>query len=346
MDEDFKYNIFKHKQTNGCWSTINIVLTLAYFVEFFKGLRDLEYIVIFTVVCWAPWIIFNICRCLLKFHDITLEYIAGIGYLFFYIFAMTTSNTDMVFCYIFPMLTILTVYSNKILNTIVMSLAIAINLGTCITRMSFDMGTDQMLVTNIEIQIACVVLCTVFLWRSSKVLTLRDNMIETLANDAYYDVVTKIHNRMYLSRISSRHKYEGKYVHSLAIIDIDKFKDINDKFGHQAGDDALIKVAELMTSVTKTLNYTTPIRLGGDEFIILSEEVSADELYIACAKLRRKLSNNTIKAQDGRVIPLTVSIGIIDGFEGADFTDLYEPCDKLLYEAKEGGRNAIVIHKN
>lgn len=283
---------------------------------------------------------------MLKVSDSTLEYVAGIGYLFFYIFVMATANTNMVFCYIFPMLTVLTVYSNKILNTIVMSLAIAINLGTAMARLGLEDSTSALHVTDVEIQLACVLLCTIFLWRSSKVLMLRDDMIESLANDAYYDVLTKIHNRMYLTRISRFNKIGNKYVHALAIIDIDKFKDINDEFGHQAGDDALIKVAELLVSVTKTLRYVTPIRLGGDEFIILSGEAGVDELYLACTKLKRKLSTNKVKTSDGRIIPITVSIGIIEGYEGADFTDLYEPCDKLLYDAKESGRDAIKVHKN
>lgn len=344
MDEAQKYNKYKHQQTNLCWCIINIVLNIAYLIEVIKGLRDVEYFITFCVVNWSPWIIFNICRRWLKVPDFTLEYVAGIGYLFFYIFVMATSSTMMTFCYIFPMLTILTVYANNVLNTVVMSLAVAINLGASLARLSlYSEQTVALDVTNVEIQIACILLCTVFLWRSSKILLLKDSMIESLANAAYFDVLTKIHNRLYLTIVTKYNIENNKHISSLAIIDIDKFKDINDKYGHQSGDDALIKVAELLISVTKPLPNTTPIRLGGDEFIIISSGATSEELYIACIKLRHKLQTNKVKSANGDIIPLTVSIGVINGYKGAEFTDLYEPCDKLLYDAKENGRNAITV---
>ncbi len=163
MDENFKYNQYKHKQTNVCWLVINLVLTIAYSIEIVKGLRGLEYIVAFLVVAWSPWIIFNICRCMLNINDLALEYVAGIGYLFFYVFAIITSNTSMSFCYIFPMLTILTVYSNKVLNAMVMFLTIVINLVLVISRISVHHMTSAAEITDFEIQIACMFLCTLFL---------------------------------------------------------------------------------------------------------------------------------------------------------------------------------------
>lgn len=341
MDENFKYNQYKHKQTSVCWFIINIVLTLAYVIEIAKGLRGLDYIIAFWVVTWSPWTIFNVCRCMFNVSDTALEYIAGIGYLFFYSFAIITSNTSMSFCYIFPMLTILTVYSNKILNAVVMLISIIINVVIVISRMLIYGMTSAPELTDFEIQIFCLILCTVFLWRSSKVLMLRDDMIESLANDAYYDMLTKIHNRMYLSKLDKHYREEGKSLRCLAIIDIDKFKEINDSYGHQAGDDALVKVAELMVSVTKHLPNTIPIRLGGDEFIIVSTDVWAGDLLVACSKLKKKLTTDKVKAPDGTVIPLTISVGITNGFDGAQFDDLYNKCDELLYDAKESGRDAI-----
>lgn len=343
MEETFEYNIYKHKQTNICWLLINIVLTVAYFIEITKGLRDLPYVIVFMIVTWLPYAIFNICRCITDISDIALEYIAGIGYLLFYVFAMITSQTVMVFCYIFPMLTILTVYSNRVLNSVVMSIVTIINILMIVLRVMTTDAISGYDITDYEIQMACILLCTLFLWRSSKVLILRDNMIETLANDAYYDMLTKIHNRMYLIKLKKFYKTDNKHVKSLAIIDIDDFKQINDKFGHQSGDDALVKVAELLISVTKTLPGTIPIRLGGDEFIIISSGVEAEDLQRACTRLKQKLLTDKVYASNNKVIPITVSIGIIQGYEGADFESLYEPCDKLLYDAKEAGKDVIKV---
>lgn len=346
MEEALKYNTYKHRQTALCWLTINTTLTIAYIIEIFNKHRTWQYVLLFLMFAWTPWIVFMLCRLVYKVSDTNLEYIAGLGYLIFYVFAVLTSNTILVFIYIFPMLCILTVYSNHALNNIVMSVTIAVNIFITFFNVNDIRHFDPTVITDYEIELSCLFLCAIFLYSSSKVLALRDTMIETLANDAYFDVLTKIHNRMYLVNLTKRQQEEGLHVKSLALIDVDNFKGINDTHGHLYGDISLIKVAELLTSVTKSKAGTTVIRLGGDEFAIVSTTLDATDMYEICSKFKRKLAADKPHSAKKEVIDVTTSIGILQGKEGAYFTDLYDSCDNLLYAAKARGRNQIVVETN
>ena len=336
------YNKYKHKQTAICWCIINCVLTAAYIGEIFKGLRTVEYAALFIAITWAPCVFFMVVKRLGKMSDDSLEYTAGIGYLMFYIFAMMSAQNAFVFVYIFPMLCILTVYCNRKLNGIVMSLALMTNIVYISNKVFVDDSMKPEDITSYEIQIACILLCTVFLWRSSNVLLLRDDMIRQLSDEAYYDALTKIHNRTYLEVLEEENRETGNYIRGAALLDIDKFKHINDQYGHKSGDICLIWIAKQLKDATKKCEGAIPIRIGGDEFVIISTSDDMAALEEVCENVVNKICNGKVVSEYGQDIKITASIGLARGAQGKTFTDIYNKVDEALYKAKSQGRNRLV----
>jgi diguanylate cyclase len=126
---------------------------------------------------------------------------------------------------------------------------------------------------------------------------------------------------------------------SLAVIDIDKFKDVNDKLGHKAGDKVLKKVAEISVSRIRSNDFLA--RYGGEEFVLILPETSSDQAFRVAEKLREEIAGKGFY-YDGRRVPITVSIGIAE-FTGEDSADdVFKRADRAMYAAKQGGRNCCV----
>jgi two-component system cell cycle response regulator len=128
---------------------------------------------------------------------------------------------------------------------------------------------------------------------------------------------------------------------SLAMLDIDNFKTINDSRGHMFGDKVLKALAQLMQSEMRTIDVLC--RFGGEEFCLLLPETSLTFAAYVMERLRDKLDKEGIDV-DGEHMELTISIGLV-AFTGGDDTQetLLKRADQLLYAAKRGGRNLLMI---
>ncbi len=127
----------------------------------------------------------------------------------------------------------------------------------------------------------------------------------------------------------------------LAVIDLDHFKSINDQFGHQAGDRALVAFAR--TVKNRLPNDVLFGRIGGEEFAVFIPENRDRSAHMLLDDLRRDVENAAIQSQ-GRPLPLTVSIGgaTIEK-AGLNFDNLVAAADSALYAAKEEGRNRVAM---
>lgn len=127
---------------------------------------------------------------------------------------------------------------------------------------------------------------------------------------------------------------------ALAMIDVDCFKQINDCFGHDVGDQVLLYLAELLKNI-QTANIQS-FRLGGDEFAILFKECDAGEAYQICERLRLKTEAADLPAINYR--PVAFSCGLVSYQPlPADPQDYAKQADSALYKAKKSGRNQVVI---
>jgi diguanylate cyclase (GGDEF)-like protein len=129
----------------------------------------------------------------------------------------------------------------------------------------------------------------------------------------------------------------------LLIIDIDRFKQINDRYGHLAGDDVIVSVAEMLKEVADAPHLVA--RIGGEEFAILFRDAEFADVVSLAERLRRTVANRQIETVH-HTISVTVSGGLADITPIRDFSAVYAAADRALYIAKSAGRNRIVLERD
>lgn len=132
-----------------------------------------------------------------------------------------------------------------------------------------------------------------------------------------------------------------KLVFSVAMVDVDNFKNCNDKYGHLVGDVVLRKIAAKLKESVREIDMIA--RYGGEEFCIVLPETTKELTMAVAERLRRSIEAETIKAFDEE-IHMTASIGIASYPENAENAEsLMEKADMALYKAKRQGRNRVCI---
>jgi two-component system cell cycle response regulator len=131
---------------------------------------------------------------------------------------------------------------------------------------------------------------------------------------------------------------------SLAVIDVDHFKSINDAYGHDVGDAILRGVAEIIAAGTRQTDYAA--RVGGEEFAVLLPETALFEGLQFAEKLRANVASSAIRA-GGEAHRVTVSIGIasVPHSQVRNAEELYRAADQALYRAKANGRNRVEMER-
>lgn len=119
---------------------------------------------------------------------------------------------------------------------------------------------------------------------------------------------------------------------SLLVLDLDRFKTINDTYGHPLGDRVLCKVAETLRSVTRAADLC--VRLGGDEFVVLLPGATLDEAKDCAERIRQALAEQWIETETGERIGIEASIGAATHRPGMDLDQLYHEADVALYAVK------------
>ncbi len=131
---------------------------------------------------------------------------------------------------------------------------------------------------------------------------------------------------------------------SLIMCDIDYFKDVNDKYGHQVGDEVLKGIAQtIKTSLRRSTDFLA--RYGGEEFIILMYDTDMDEAMNICEKIQQNIrSVDGYVFQDIKTEPITMSFGVSSTIpkKDSDYENLIKSADIALYKAKENGRDCTV----
>jgi diguanylate cyclase (GGDEF)-like protein len=158
------------------------------------------------------------------------------------------------------------------------------------------------------------------------------------------DHLTDVANRRYLAeRLEEEYLRARRYDRplSVALLDIDHFKRINDEHGHPGGDHALVEVAKLIKYTLRCHDFVA--RYGGEEFAMLLPETSADRAILALERVRIAIEHADIRYAD-KHMPLTVSLGMASFphelvAKASDFITL---ADAALYDAKRSGRNRVV----
>lgn len=167
---------------------------------------------------------------------------------------------------------------------------------------------------------------------------------EELYTQATKDALTGINNRRQIIKrleeeFSSSRRYN--YPLSISMIDLDRFKQINDTYGHLTGDIVLVRFSKLMVKELRSEDIVG--RLGGDEFMVISPHTHAKDTAIGLERIRKKFSEILFKSDKG-AFNTAATFGVSQlnpDYETID--DFIESADKALYKAKEQGRNKLVI---
>ena len=158
-----------------------------------------------------------------------------------------------------------------------------------------------------------------------------------------YDSLTGVHSRLaYDERIEqelARWKRYGSFF-SYAILDIDHFKNINDKYGHSAGDKALKIIADIMMQQIRKSDDI--FRIGGEEFVVLLTNTDVSKAELLVEKLRKVVNESVFHFNQERVL-LSLSAGITETREEDDTDSIFERADSALYRAKNSGRNCQFV---
>jgi diguanylate cyclase (GGDEF)-like protein len=129
----------------------------------------------------------------------------------------------------------------------------------------------------------------------------------------------------------------------LLILDIDRFKQINDRYGHLAGDDVIVSVAATLAEHLGPAHLVA--RIGGEEFAVLFQNCDFADVATMAERLRRTIANRLVDACH-QSIAVTVSGGLADVTPLRDFSAVYAAADRALYVAKTTGRNRIVLERD
>jgi two-component system cell cycle response regulator len=178
---------------------------------------------------------------------------------------------------------------------------------------------------------------------------LRGNDIEKQYHETVYsmmvnDGLTGIPNKRYLQEVIGRELIRSQRHNrplAIAVLDIDHFKAVNDKFGHLAGDAVLRELANRIKGVIRKDELFA--RYGGEEFVVVMPEATLEQAGAFAERIRALVAGAPMEV-DGSPFPVTVSIGVAAtvGDSGLTVEQFFERADKNLYQAKSSGRNRVI----
>ena len=162
-------------------------------------------------------------------------------------------------------------------------------------------------------------------------------------HEAYTDELTKIPNRAKFNLYFERVLREAEKKHNeniLVLMDLDNFKQINDRYGHMVGDAVLQEFSRLVLSNIRAKDFFA--RWGGEEFILLLEDTSLEHAIGITEHLRKIVEKHDFEIDQ----TITCSFGLVSAKEGVGAEQLFHKADNALYQAKNSGRNKLVVYQS
>jgi diguanylate cyclase (GGDEF)-like protein len=155
------------------------------------------------------------------------------------------------------------------------------------------------------------------------------------------DYLTKLNSKQYFERqileeIKDTNSRKLPFI--LLMIDIDRFKLINDSYGHQTGDLVLKYIASTIQENTRRCDFCA--RIGGDEFTVILKNLSWEEAFCTAERIQEKIARTLLLEKEN--LKCTVSIGVCQWEQGLDAKEVMKRADVALYKAKEQGKNCVV----
>jgi diguanylate cyclase (GGDEF)-like protein/PAS domain S-box-containing protein len=179
----------------------------------------------------------------------------------------------------------------------------------------------------------------------SQDITARKAAQDKLAYQANYDALTGLANRHYfwtgLQGLLRRASIDRSGT-ALCLFDVDHFKDINDRFGHAAGDEVLEAIGNIVRGELRSTD--TAGRLGGDEFCFALSRTDGNECARVAERIRDRLGTLAFGMGAGSPFSVTATFGVAESEPDANAKELMEAADRALYRAKSAGRNRVIVN--
>ncbi|MGC5774532.1 GGDEF domain-containing protein [Paenibacillus pabuli] len=185
----------------------------------------------------------------------------------------------------------------------------------------------------------------IFIYFIAEFINKSNEMLFLLERRASTDHLTNLSNRRQFEKsleLELERAREYKQKLSLLVIDIDRFKKVNDTFGHTSGDAVLKQLGQLLIEHARSADIVS--RNGGEEFAILLLDCGHHQAMAIAESIRQAVEKYHFALPDGHTIRLTISIGVAvfpDHCDDRDDNDFFEQADRALYEAKNTGRNRV-----
>lgn len=170
-----------------------------------------------------------------------------------------------------------------------------------------------------------------------------ERLLRLLAERAELDGLTGLGNRVQFDRRLAQELAENQrhgHAVSLAMIDADHFKKINDTFGHPAGDEVLIGIAKILITCSRSTDI--PCRYGGEEFAIIMPNTQPADAEVVCQRIRMALSEVVWPRHPDRTVTVSIGLAGVSGASAVTSSSLVQRADSALYDAKRSGRNRVV----
>jgi len=168
--------------------------------------------------------------------------------------------------------------------------------------------------------------------------------IQTIMHYANRDYLTGLYNRRYFFNAMGDYiedvKESGESF-AIAMIDIDHFKKINDSYGHDAGDRAIVTLADILRSSTNPQDIVS--RFGGEEFCLVLKNINRYSAHDILERIRTTVAEYSFEIAKGKFIQFTISIGAVLYNEEDGLEDCINEADMKLYQAKKNGRNQLIF---
>ncbi|WP_402877640.1 GGDEF domain-containing protein [Paenibacillus illinoisensis] len=185
----------------------------------------------------------------------------------------------------------------------------------------------------------------IFIYFIAEFINKSNEMLFLLERRASTDHLTNLSNRRQFEKsleLQLERARENRQKLSLLVIDIDRFKKVNDTYGHSAGDAVLKQLGQLLIEHSRSADMVS--RNGGEEFAILLLDCGNHQALAIAESIRQSVEKYLFALPDGTTIRLTISIGVAvfpDHCDEQDDADFFEQADRALYEAKNTGRNRV-----
>jgi diguanylate cyclase len=226
-------------------------------------------------------------------------------------------------------------------KTTVLRWVIALALSALSTAVFMMLLSNECLFKEIALYFPLLIIAGLFAFFMLRYLRDKDDAIRIMREAANHDFLTSLYNsRAFEVKMGQKiaATKRDKIPFTLLIVDIDHFKQVNDRFGHPAGDAVLLQIADVMRETFRPGDHIA--RKGGEEFVILVDHCDAEQIKVVAERLRSNVENHVFILPNGGELRLTISAGSAT-YPNVPEEELIVKADQALYQAKAAGRNRV-----